>query len=249
MASKERDDKLSTSWWSDRVGQQVDVRRWGFHGQPVLLFPTAGGDAEEIERFLMIRVLAPLLDAGRIKVYSCDSVSGKAWIDRSMDPVDKARMQSRFDAFVAQELVPAIWADCNNKLDIITAGASIGAWNALSVGARHPEFVRAAISMSGTYELERWMGGQITYDFYVSSPIHFVPRMPEGPALHALRGRFFLLATGSGDYEAPWESWTVARALGSRGVPNRVDNWGPDWRHDWVTWREMLPKYLDELTR
>ncbi len=29
--------------------------RWGTYGQPVLLFPTAGGDAEEIERFLLDR--------------------------------------------------------------------------------------------------------------------------------------------------------------------------------------------------
>ena len=32
------------------------------------------------------------------------------------------------------------------------------------------------------------------------------------------------------------------------GIPNRVDNWGPDWDHDWPTWRAMLPQYLDELT-
>ena len=52
--------------------REVTLVRWGTVGQPVLLFPTAGGDAEEIERFQMIDVLAPLLDAGKIKVYSCD---------------------------------------------------------------------------------------------------------------------------------------------------------------------------------
>jgi esterase/lipase superfamily enzyme len=35
--------------------------------------------------------------------------------------------------------------------------------------------------------------------------------------------------------------------LGSQGIPNRVDDWGPEWEHDWGTWRAMLPKYLDEL--
>ena len=43
--------------------------------------------------------------------------------------------------------------------------------------------------------------------------------------------------------------WTNgAHVLGSRGVPNRVDPWGPEWHHDWPTWRRMLPQYLDELT-
>ena len=39
----------------------------------------------------------------------------------------------------------------------------------------------------------------------------------------------------------------VAHVLGLRHVPNRVDLWGPQHDHDWPTWREMLPKYLDEL--
>jgi esterase/lipase superfamily enzyme len=40
----------------------------------------------------------------------------------------------------------------------------------------------------------------------------------------------------------------MAAALGAKGVPNRVDNWGPQWAHQWPTWRTMLPQYLRELT-
>ena len=41
----------------------------------------------------------------------------------------------------------------------------------------------------------------------------------------------------------------MAGVLGSKGVPNRVDPWGPEHDHDWPTWRQMLPIYLDDLTR
>jgi hypothetical protein len=27
-----------------------------------------------------------------------------------------------------------------------------------------------------------------------------------------------------------------------------VDNWGPQWPHEWPTWHRMLPQYLRELT-
>ena len=47
----------------------------------------------------------------------------------------------------------------------------------------------------------------------------------------------------------PVTAGQMAQALGSKGVPNRVDPWGPEWHHDWPTWRNMLPKYLDEWTR
>jgi esterase/lipase superfamily enzyme len=56
------------------------------------------------------------------------------------------------------------------------------------------------------------------------------------------------MAFGQGRWEDPGESWRLAGVLGDKGVPNRVDAWGPEYDHDWPTWREMLPKYLDELT-
>ena len=42
--------KEATGWHSERLGTEVRLVRWGRYGPPVLLFPTAGGDAEEVER-------------------------------------------------------------------------------------------------------------------------------------------------------------------------------------------------------
>ncbi len=39
----------------------------------------------------------------------------------------------------------------------------------------------------------------------------------------------------------------MASLLGARGVPNRVNIWGHTYDHDWLTWQQMLPTYLDEL--
>ena len=57
-----------------------------------------------------------------------------------------------------------------------------------------------------------------------------------------------MLASGAGKWEDVGESWRMADALGAQGIPNRVDNWGPHWDHQWPTWRQMLPQYLRELT-
>ena len=45
--------RVSDRWYSPRVGREVQIVRWGEVGTPVLFFPTAAGDAEEVERFLM----------------------------------------------------------------------------------------------------------------------------------------------------------------------------------------------------
>jgi esterase/lipase superfamily enzyme len=144
-------------------------------------------------------------------------------------------------------LTPAIRADCkSNDIEILAAGASIGAFNAVSALCRHPDVFRAAVAMSGTYDLSPQFGGSFTDDFYFSSPLHYLPGL-QGEQLEHVRERFVLLATGSGEWEDPEQTWTMAGVLGAKGIPNRVDIWSERYRHDWVTWREMLPLYLDTL--
>jgi esterase/lipase superfamily enzyme len=242
--------KLALDWYSQRLGRTLKVVRWGHYGVPVLLFPTAGGDAEEIERFHVIDALGELIGAGRIKVYSCDSVAGRAWVEEEGDVAHRARVQSRFHEFVAFELVPAIGEDCRTPgIEVIAAGASIGAFNAVAVTSRYPCLFRAALGLSGTYDLARFLGGApAPGDYYFSSPLDFVPGLGGAP-LERLRTRFVLLATGQGRAENAGESWRMADVLGRAGVPNRVDAWGAEWHHDWPTWRRMFPQYLDELSR
>jgi esterase/lipase superfamily enzyme len=131
-------------------------------------------------------------------------------------------------------------------IEIIAAGASIGAFNAVATVCRHPDAFRLAIAMSGTYDLSKYLEGRFIQDFYFASPLHFLPGL-EGPQLKKLRERQILLPSGEGDYEDIGESWRMASVLGAKGIPNRVDPWGTEYRHDWVTWREMLPKYLAEF--
>ena len=239
--------KEKTRWLSPRLEQDVDVVRWGTRGVPILMFATAGGDAEEIERFLVIETLSSFIEAGRIRVYSCDSVAGRVMLAGEGTPEYRMLMMNRFQGFVREELVPAIRTDCGDEsIEIVAAGSSIGAFNALAAVCRFPDAFRAALCMSGTYDLQRFLKAGITEDFYYSSPVHYLPGL-EGPGLDALRERFVLLASGRGRAEDIDESWRVAALLGRKGVPNRVDDWGPEWHHDWPTWRNMLVRYVDEL--
>lgn len=238
--------KESSTWHSERLGQPMTLVRWGEIGTPLLVFPTAGGDAEECERFLMIKVLHELLEQGRIKIYSLDSVAGRSWIDEDDSTIGGSQMQNRFDACLYHEVVPAIRQDCEDpEIQIIATGASIGAYNALAALCRHPDVFSQAICMSGTYDLSKFLSGPMTQEYHDISPLLFLPHLSEAH-VEVLRQRFVLLAHGDGRWEEPAQSWRVAEALGARGIPNRVDAWGADYDHDWVTWREMLPKYLHE---
>jgi len=235
-------------WYSNQLEQDVSLCRWGHYGQPVLLFPTAGGDAEEVERMHLITALMPMIDAGRIKVYSVDSVAGRALAENLGSVEHRCWLLKQTGEYVVHEVLPAIIADCGGEpVEPITAGASIGAFNAVATLCRYPQLFKAAIGMSGTYDLESLMKFQGNQDYYLSSPLQFLPHLQDPAMLCALQSRFVLLPFGQGRWENPSESWQLASVLGNCGIPNRVDEWSVDHHHDWPTWREMLPRYLDEL--
>jgi len=234
-------------WHSARLERSVEVTRWGDVGRPVLVFPTAGGDSQEIERFHLVDACGALIADGRVKLYSCDSVNGRALLVNEGDSLHRSWMLRQFLEFVGEELVPAIRNDCrSDDIEIITAGSSIGAFNALSALCRYPETFRQAICMSGTYRLERFMDGPVDDQFVWASPMHALGSLDDDH-LAALRARSVILASGEGANEDIGESWHAAHVLGSAGVPNRVDSWGPRWEHDWPLWREMLPHYLADV--
>lgn len=240
--------KTTISWRSESLSEDVRLLRWGAVGAPVLLFPTSGTDADDQERFGLVGSVAELMQARRVKLYAFDAPSARALIDPAFKPADKAAIQRRYLNAVATEVVPQIRADCQSStIELMTAGASIGAYNALLALTSHPDLFRAAICMSGTFDLTRYFPSFHNQDFHFISPMHFLAYMGEGEHLAKVRERFVVLATGEGKWEAPWESWQVASLLGKKGIPNRVDMWGKEYHHDWATWRAMLPKYLNEL--
>jgi len=241
--------KAVERWYSGRLQHEITVARWGHYGQPVLVFPSAGGDAEEIERNGLVGACGQLLAEGRVKLYSADSVAGQAMIMKAGSPEYRMWLLNQFHDCVRREVVPAIQADIGGAaMSLIASGASIGAFNAVAVLCRYPDIFSAAVGMSGSYQIERFYDRAWSLDLFFSSPLQFVPGL-DGPQLDLLRQRFVVLASGEGAWEDVGESWRMASVLGEKGIPNRLDNWGPDWEHDWPTWHRMLPQYLDELTR
>jgi esterase/lipase superfamily enzyme len=239
--------KRRERWYSNRVESDVTVVRWGHYGRPVIVFPTAGGDAEEIERMWLVDSVGAHLEAGRAKIYSCDSVSGRAMLREEGDARYRAAITRGFIEFVRHEMIPMIRMDSESPdITVITSGASIGAFNAVSLLCHYPDVVTAAVGMSGTYDISRFVGENAGDDLYFATPSYFLPDL-NGEHLGLLQTRQAILASGEGRWENIGESWQLAHVLGTKGIPNRVDPWGTEYDHDWSTWRQMLPRYLDEL--
>ena len=165
-----------------------------------------------------------LLEAGRIKVYSCDSVAGRAWISKEHPPGATAR-SCRSGSTVS---CGRRW--CRRSAPIPARRTLRSSPPALpSVpstpwpSAGTPDVFTTAIGLSGTYDLEKLLSFQGRAVLPRLAPCCFLPNLPDGPQLGRLRQRFVLLAFGQGRWESPEESWRMADVLGRKGIPNRVD--------------------------
>ncbi len=233
------------TWWSPRLQKEMEIVAYGHYGFAVLLFPTAAADYLEYERFQLIDALAPLVDGGKIKVYSINSINRESWLNDQMNPRHKAIRHQQYNGYVSEEVVPFIHTNCGGEVPIITSGASLGALHALNTLFRRPDLFAGTIAMSGTYDLKSYTKGYYDEDVYFNSPTDYVSSMDDPNLLDQLRRKKIIIATGQGSYENPQGSIQFSEILKAKGIPHELDLWGHDIGHDWPTWRKMLPYFLE----
>jgi len=235
------------SWWSPRLQKDMEIVAYGHYGFAVLLFPTAGADFLEYERFQLIDAIAPLIDSGTCKVYSINSINRESWLNNEMVPSHKAIRHQQYNGYVAEEVAPFIVNDCQGLVPIITAGASLGALHALNTLFRRPDLFAGTIAMSGDFDLKSYTDGYYDDDVYFNSPADYVPEIKDEKILDQLRRKKIIIASGQGNYERPGAAQHFSWILHTKDIPHELDIWGYDMTHDWPTWRKMLPYFLGKI--
>ena len=235
------------TWWSPRLQKEMEIVAYGHYGFAVLLFPTAAADYLEYERFQLIDALAPLVDGGKIKVYSINSINRESWLNDQMNPRHKAIRHQQYNGYVSEEVVPFIFNDCNGYVPIITTGASLGALHAVNTLFRRPDLFAGTIGMSGVYDLKTYTKGYWDEDVYFNSPADYLPNLNDEHILNQLRQKKIIIATGQGPYENPDAAKHFSWILHTKGIPHELEIWGYDMPHDWPTWRKMLPYFLSKI--
>jgi esterase/lipase superfamily enzyme len=229
-------------WVSPRLNKNMEIAMYGHYGFALLMLPTAAADYLEYERFHLISALEPFIDAGKVKVFSINSINSEAWLNNDMIPRHKAIRHQQFNAYVAEEVVPFIQMHSSAETPIVTCGASLGALHAANMCFRRPDLFSGTIAMSGLYDLSQYTKGYFDEDVYFNSPAHYLPKLEDDWYLSRLRRMEHIhIYSGSGAYEDPSGSQLLGSILSSKGIPYDLDIWGPDMRHDWPTWRAMLP--------
>lgn len=235
-------------WYSPRLGMDMPIVRYGSWGHPLILYPTAGADLLDCERFFLIKSIEPLLFAGRVTVFAINSINMHAWMNRSVPIPEAARRQALYSAYVEEEVVPHIRrAVENDAARVGVTGASFGAFHAMNQFFRRPDLFDAVIAMSGFFNLEdTYTHGFMNEDVYFNNPTSFVPNIRDAHQRELIASGQVHIVTGQGQWEHPANSRRFSTLLWNHGIWNNLDLWGHDMKHDWPTWRQMLPYYLAE---
>ena len=87
---------------------EMPLVAYGHAGYPLLMFPTAAADYLEYERFHLVDAIKPLIDAGKIRAYSINSVNKYSLLNRESHPSWKVEMLARYDRYVTDKVLPLI---------------------------------------------------------------------------------------------------------------------------------------------
>ena len=214
-------------WYSPRLGIEMGVVVYGHWGGPLVGFPTSAGDEWELEGQGMVGALADFIEAGKVKFFSVQSV---------------------FDSYLREEVVPFIWDNCKSPgIGISTMGMSFGAYHAANSLFKHPDVIKRCFAMSGVYDLKNFMDGLYNDNFYFNNPVDYLANLSAPWVYGQLVTCDIHIATGTGPWEKPGPSYRLSEIISSKGIRHSLDDWGPQGGHDWPYWKNQMREYVARL--
>ncbi|MEY3321769.1 MAG: hypothetical protein RLZZ417_1352 [Bacteroidota bacterium] len=238
--------KYIDGWYSPSLHKQMNISVYGHYGFALLMLPTAAADFLEYERFHLIQAISPLINAGKLKVFSINSINNESWLNNLMHPREKSIRHNQFNDYVFNEVIPYIKNKTSIETPLIATGASFGALHAMNLFLKRPDLIQGVIGMSGDYNLQSYTKGYFDQDVYFNNPMAYLPNLNDENTLSQIRkSKNIHIISGSGSYEMPQASRQLSEVLKSKNIHHELAIWGDDMPHDWPTWQRVLPFYLE----
>jgi esterase/lipase superfamily enzyme len=225
-----------------------NVLVYGHWGRPVLAFPSEQGPCWQYEERGMVDGIGWLLEAGRVKLYCVDSYDAQSWQAHDLPLEERARRHGYYEHWIIDRVVPFIAEDTDGEPEILLTGVSFGAYHAANFTLRRADLFPVAICQSGVYDVSVVGWGERGDAVYFNNPADYVSHL-QGDHLDWLRTRVsLLLVVGRGQWEdttgALQSTHEFAGLLGEKGLRHELDVWGPEFPHDWPSWRAQLAHHL-----
>lgn len=228
-------------WYTKELSREMEMLIFGHAGYPVILFPRSKGRYFQTKDNGLIDAAAPLIDAGLLKVYCPDGIDGESWYNNEIHPADRVKTHNGYERMIVNDVIAFAQEDTGRE-QVALAGCSLGGYHAANIAFRHPELVGHLISLSGTYDIKRFIFGYYDDNCYFNNPMDYMPSLRDEYYLERYRSMGIIIGTGDADYCRP-ENQKLSDIL----TAHKVNHWFDDrigYGHDWYWWKKMLPEYL-----
>lgn len=229
-------------WWSPRLGRDMELLVFGHAGVPVIVFPTSQGRFYEFEDRGLVGSIAYKIDRGEVQLYCLDSVDAESWYNRNVPPRWRIARHVQYEDYILNEVLPLVRVK-NQSPYLISLGCSFGGYHAMNIALRHPDRFTGCLSMSGAFDMSRFLHGHYDEDVYFHTPTHFLANLNDAWYFERYRRNTYILGTGWDDH-CLGANQHLARLMGEKGIPHRLWIWETYNSHDWPTWGAMMREYL-----
>ncbi|GAB3219842.1 esterase family protein [Spirosoma arcticum] len=235
-------------WFSPNLSRDMELLIFGHAGARVLVFPTRRGRFYEYEELGLVAAVADQIEKGWVQLFCVDSVDRESIYNRAVPPHDRIRRHGQYEQYILAEVLPLSRLK-NSQPFMISHGCSLGAYHALNIAFRHPQWFGKVVAFSGRYDLSapvaEFRGLFDDYydeDIYFNSPNHFLPNLNDDALLDQLRRLQIVLTIGAED---PFLGSNIAlsEALQAKHVAHELHVWNGR-AHQADDWHKMVQLYL-----
>jgi esterase/lipase superfamily enzyme len=232
-------------WYSNYLSRDFDMLTFGHSGLPVILFPTSNGRYYENKDCHLVDSAAEIIESGKVKLYCPDGVDADSWYNYSIAPEDRVKTHNGYENLILNDVIE--FAKHDSGFDkVAVAGCSFGGYHALNLALRHPKLVSHIITMSGSFDIKQYIMGFYDDNCYYNNPPDYLPGLKDPAFLKPIKKMGIILGTGDKDICLE-ENLNLSTILREKGIEHWLDV-VPRAKHDWPYWREMFPRYLENIT-
>lgn len=241
--------------YSWQLGRDMEFKIYGHAGKVMLYIPCQNGRFFDFENFKMLDKMRPWIEAGRLQVFSVDTLDSETWSDQWGDCRRRIERHEQWINYLVQEIVPQMMARARERNQeenpkCMTFGTSLGAMHAANLFFRYPDIFDMGLALSGVYDARFAFGDYMDDLVYLNSPVDSLRNMPwDHPYMELYRKSQMIICVGQGAWENELLIGTkkLDAVLKEKQIPVWVDFWGYDVSHDWDWWYRQVDYYLPKL--
>jgi len=242
---------------SAALGRDMEYKRYGYAGRPVVVFPTSQGRFYQFEDSGGVGALARFVDEGRIQLFTLDGIDSDSFFAKRSSYEHRIARHEAYFRYVREQALPEINAIASGSnggriLKPLFSGCSMGGYHSSNFVFRFPDLVSGVIALSGVYSTRDFFGSELGGDIYFNSPLDYLPGLNDKALLARIRSLRLIFCCGQGAWEERMleDTRALEQILHEKQIPAWVDYWGGDVDHDWPWWHKQLDyfmsRWLDE---